>query len=246
MSYKQIKPRKIYEEVADELLTMIKNGVLKPGDKLNSVQQLAEDFQVGRSAVREALSALRAMELVEMRQGEGTYVRQYDSKALSPGIMNTTILMNEKDIHDLLEVRKILEVGSVTSAVFHAEETDIQLIEGALEKMRQTNGDRELGEQADFDFHMSIAKASHNRILIDLMERVSDTTVKAMYETRRLWLFSEQTTLKRIHQEHKLIFEAIQQRDAKKAEKLMTTHLVAVEQTLINHLPKAKFKSENK
>ncbi len=70
MEYKRIKPKKIYEEVAETLLENIKEGSLKPGDRLDSVQQLAENFQVGRSAIREALSALRAMGLLEMKQGK--------------------------------------------------------------------------------------------------------------------------------------------------------------------------------
>ena len=76
MEYKSIRPKKIYEEISDLILSMIREGTLKPGDKLLSVHQLAEQFGVGRSAVREALSAVRAMGLIEMRQGEGTYVKK--------------------------------------------------------------------------------------------------------------------------------------------------------------------------
>lgn len=71
MKYKQIKTKKIYEEVAEALLESIKSGELEPGDKLDSVQALADSFQVSRSAVREALSALKAMGMVEMKQGKG-------------------------------------------------------------------------------------------------------------------------------------------------------------------------------
>ncbi|MDP4087292.1 MAG: GntR family transcriptional regulator, partial [Bacillota bacterium] len=67
MNYKKIKPKKLYEEVAEVIYEMIRTGELKPGQKLDSVQQLAENFQVGRSAIREALTSLRAMGLVEMR-----------------------------------------------------------------------------------------------------------------------------------------------------------------------------------
>ena len=65
MQYKKIKPKKIYEEVAEAIHGMIRSRQLKPGDKLDSVQQLAENFQVGRSAIREALTALRAMGLID-------------------------------------------------------------------------------------------------------------------------------------------------------------------------------------
>ncbi|MER2058729.1 MAG: GntR family transcriptional regulator, partial [Niallia sp.] len=77
MEFKQIKPKKIYEEVADALYDAIKKGKFKPGEKLASVQQLAETFQVSRSAIREALTALKAKGLIDMKQGEGTFVKAY-------------------------------------------------------------------------------------------------------------------------------------------------------------------------
>ncbi|MFD2923489.1 FadR/GntR family transcriptional regulator [Halobacillus naozhouensis] len=235
MAYKQIKPRKIYEEVADELLNMIKTGDLKPGDKLNSVQKLAEDFSVGRSAIREALSALRAKGMLEMRQGEGTYIREFDPKVLTSSITSSVLLMGKKDIHDLLEIRKILEVGSVNSAVENAQESDILAISKALADMQDANGDEQLGEKADLQFHMALAEASHNRFLIDLMNNVSETMVEAMFETRRIWLFSQQRTLTKIYQQHKQIFEAIESRDSVKAQELMLNHLTEVEQTLLKY-----------
>ena len=75
---KQVKPKKIYEIVAEQLTEMIVSGKVKPGDRLSSVQQLAEDFNVGRSAIREALSALKTMGYIEIRQGEGTFVKKVD------------------------------------------------------------------------------------------------------------------------------------------------------------------------
>src|SRR4051794_30812075 len=111
VKYKQIKPKKIYEEVAETLHEAIRNGTLKSGDKLDSVQQLAENFQVGRSAIREALSALRAMGLIEMKQGEGTYVLQFEAQNLTFPL-STAMLMNQEDVRNLLEVRKIIEAGA--------------------------------------------------------------------------------------------------------------------------------------
>lgn len=237
MHYREIKSKKIYEKIADELLGSIKKGQLRAGDKLDSVEKLADSYGVGRSAIREALSALRAMGLLEMRQGEGTFVREFNPAAISSSIA-TAVLIDEKDIHDLLEVRKVLEVGSVQSAVENANEADLNLIASSLEEMRKANGDEELGEQADLHFHMSIAAASHNRMLVDLMNNVSEVMLIAMRETRRIWLYSEKSSLEKIYQEHKRIFEAIQQRDAKKAQKLMLTHLTEVEKTLLTHLTK--------
>ncbi|KKB40395.1 FadR/GntR family transcriptional regulator [Bacillus thermotolerans] len=234
MNYKRIKPRKIYEEVAEAILSMIKSGQLKPGDKLDSVQQLAENFQVGRSAVREALSALRAMGLLEMHQGEGTYVRAFNPNMLSLPV-HIAVLMKKEDVKNLLEVRRILEVGAVEAAAARWTEEHLAEIDAALEQMKGAN-DEELGEEADFRFHMAIAKASQNDLLISLMNNVSEMMVTTMRETRRLWLYSKKSTLERLTQEHASIYEAIKMRDGAKARQLMLSHLQSVEEVLMKYL----------
>ncbi len=233
MNYKQIKPRKIYEQVAEAIMDMIKSGQLKPGDKLDSVQQIAENFQVGRSAVREALSALRAMGLLEMHQGEGTYVRAFDSKMLSLPVY-IAVLMKKADVKNLLEVRRILEVGAVGAAALRWKEDQLIEINEALEHMRHAN-DEELGEEADFRFHMAIAKASQNELLISLMNNVSEMMVTTMRETRRLWLYSKKSTLGRLTQEHQSIYNAIEQRNDALAQELMLEHLHSVEEVLMKY-----------
>ncbi|WP_044339819.1 MULTISPECIES: FadR/GntR family transcriptional regulator [Rossellomorea] len=233
MNYKRIKPRKIYEEVAEVLIDMIKSGQLKSGDKLDSVQQLAENFQVGRSAVREALSALRAMGLVEMHQGEGTYVREFDSSMLSLPIY-IAALMKKDDVKQLLEVRRILEVGAVEAAASRRTDEQLKEIKTALDQMHSAS-DEELGEEADFRFHMAIAKASQNELLTGLMNNVSEMMVTTMRETRRLWLYSKKSTLDRLYQEHQNIYEAIEAKDGQKAQQLMLHHLHSVEEVLMKY-----------
>lgn len=233
MDYKRIRPRKIYEEVAEAILSMIKSGQLKPGDKLDSVQQIAESFQVGRSAVREALSALRAMGLIEMHQGEGTYVRAFDSKMLSLPV-HTALLMKKEDVKNLLEVRRILEMGAVEAAASRRTDDQLDEIKEALDQMKGAN-DEELGEEADFLFHMAIAKASQNDLLISLMNNVSEMMVTTMRETRRLWLYSKKSTLERLTQEHSSIYEAIANMDEAEARRLMLDHLQSVEEVLMKY-----------
>ncbi|KMM38335.1 FadR/GntR family transcriptional regulator [Guptibacillus hwajinpoensis] len=235
MTYKQIKKRKIYEEIADQLLDKIKSGELSPGSKLDSVQSLAEGFDVGRSAVREALSALRAMGLVEMRQGEGTFIKQYDPSTLSQSL-STGILMNRQDTIELLQVRKILETGCAASAAEKRTEEELFQIQQALMDMEKAVSHRELGEQADLQFHMSITAASHNRLLIDLMNHVSQLMVDSMRETRKLSLYSEAAILEKLYIEHKEIFLAIKTKDSEKAQQAMLHHLNEVETFLLDHI----------
>ena len=235
LNYKKIKPKKIYEEVAEAIHDMIKSGQFKPGDKLDSVQQLAENFQVGRSTIREALTALRAMGLIEIRQGEGTYVKEFESGQVSLPL-STAILMNLQDTQNLLEVRKILEAGTSYTASQKRTEEHLHTIESALKEMQLASGNEELNEKADLAFHMSIAEATQNPLLVNLMNHVSGLIGETIKETRRLWLFSEQITVDRLYEEHRNIYLAIKEQDGEKARALMLDHLENVESVLYKYL----------
>lgn len=235
MKYKQIKPKKIYEEVADTLLEMIRSGELKPGDKLDSVQQLAESFSVGRSAIREALTSLRALGLIEMRQGEGTYVNEFSSEDLAFPLQSA-ILMNQQDVDHLLGVRKILEVGAVTNAALNRSDEDLAKMEKALRSMKEHAGDILLGEKADLDFHFAIAEATGNTLLVTLMNHVASLIGESMRETRRICLYTEAATVDRLYEEHEAIFLAIKKQQPDLAAIHMQGHLVNVENVLSNYL----------
>lgn len=242
MKYKKIKPKKIYEEVAEAIYESIRNGQLKPGEKLDSVQQLAENFQVGRSAIREALTSLRAMGLIEMKQGEGTYVREFEAEqVIFP--LSTAILMNKSDIDNLLEVRKILELGAVSIAAAKRTNEHLMLMESALEEMRASasRGNGELGEEADLHFHMAIVEAAKNPLLMNLMNQVSGMMVETMKETRKVWLYSKQTTLEQLTGEHYEIYNSIKEQDEQKARYFMEVHLGNVEDILRKYYHQASF-----
>jgi GntR family transcriptional regulator, transcriptional repressor for pyruvate dehydrogenase complex len=231
VEYKQIKPKKIYEVVAETLHEAIRSGQLKPGTKLDSVQQLAENFQVGRSAIREALSALKAMGLIEMRQGEGTYVKEFQASQMTFPL-STAILMNQEDVSHLLEVRKIIETGAVASAAKHRNAEDIQKMTEALEDMKTASGNEELGETADLAFHLAISNATQNPMLTNLLLHISDLMQETMKETRRIYLYSRQTTMDTLYKEHLAIYQAIVNSDIEAARTAMLAHLENVESIL--------------
>ncbi|OLN22579.1 GntR family transcriptional regulator [Domibacillus antri] len=235
MKYKQIKPKKIYEEVAETLLESIRSGDLQPGEKLDSVQQLAESFQVGRSAIREALTSLRAMGLIEMRQGEGTYVKSFSADGIAFPLQSA-LLMNRDDLTGLMEVRKILETGIAASAAERRTDEDLAAMEQAFADMAKYSGDAELGEKADLAFHLAIAEAAGNKLLASLMHHVSDMTAESMRETRRICLYEETATVDQLNVQHETILRAIQNRDASSARKAMAAHLDYVENVLHDYM----------
>jgi GntR family transcriptional regulator, transcriptional repressor for pyruvate dehydrogenase complex len=229
--YKKIKPKKIYEEVSDELYEMIRSGSLKPGEQLDSIQQLAENFQVGRPAIREALSALSSMGLIEIKQGEGTFVKTFD-----PAIMNhplsAALLMDQDNIKHLLEVRKILESGTAEVAAKKRTEENLIELKDMLFNMEKVSDDEELSDKADISFHVAVANASQNELLITLMNHVSELMTEKMRDIRRVALYSEEMTLKQLYQQHVRIYDAILAQDEDGARSAMLFHLQSVEESL--------------
>lgn len=235
LDYKKITRKKIYEEVADIIFEKIKSGQLKPGDRLDSVQELANNFQVGRSAIREALTSLRAMGLIEMRQGEGTFVKTFTAENLAYPIQSA-MLMTKKSIEELLEVRLILEAAIVANAAQKRTQEDLEEMRLHLEEMTAYSENAELGERADLAFHLAIAKAADNVLLSTLMQHVSDLMTEAMRETRRICLYDEKQTLAQLNEQHHLIYRQIEVQDAAAAEQAMKAHLLFVEDVLAKHM----------
>ncbi|WML43491.1 FadR/GntR family transcriptional regulator [Neobacillus sp. PS3-40] len=240
MIYKKIKPKKIYEEVAETIYEMIRTGELKPGQKLDSVQQLASNFQVGRSAIREALTALSAMGLVEMRQGEGTYIQEFETDQITFPL-STAILMNKKDVVNLLEVRKIIEVGSAKVAARKRSDLQLAVIEKALDMMKNAPNE-EIGEEADLQFHLAIAEAAQNPLLFSLMNHVSGLMEVTLKETRRVWVYSKQTTVEQLYNEHLAIYEAIKDQNDEMASHFMLVHLQNIEAILEKYFQQTNIK----
>ncbi|MFE4077164.1 FadR/GntR family transcriptional regulator [Peribacillus sp. YIM B13477] len=242
MVYKKIKPKKIYEEVSDELYEMIRSGSLKPGEQLDSIQQLAENFQVGRPAIREALSALSSMGLIEIKQGEGTFVKTFD-----PAIMNhplsAALLMDQDNIKHLLEVRKILESGTAEVAAKKRTEENLIELKDMLFNMEKVSDDEELSDKADISFHVAVANASQNELLITLMNHVSELMTEKMRDIRRAALYSEEMTLKQLYQQHVRIYDAIVAQDEDGARSAMLFHLQSVEESLDRIIQKNQQKS---
>lgn len=235
LDYKKITRKKIYEEVADIIIEMIKSGQLKPGDQLDSVQELASKLQVGRSAIREALTSLRAMGLIEMRQGEGTFVKTFTPNSLTYPLQSA-MLMSKKSIQELLEVRLIVEAAIVAKAAKKRTIEDLEEMRLHLEEMAAHTDNSELGERADLAFHLAIAKAAGNVLLSTLMQHVSDLMSEAMRETRRICLYDEKQTLAQLNEHHLLIYRQIETQDDVAAEQAMKAHLLFVEEVLEKHM----------
>ncbi|MDQ0286186.1 GntR family transcriptional repressor for pyruvate dehydrogenase complex [Desulfofundulus luciae] len=227
---KPIKPRKIYEEIIDQVKQLIAEGVLNPGDKLISEKELAEKLQVGRSAVREAFRALEAMGILEIRPGEGTFVRRVEPQALI-NVLSLVLIMDRDTTEELMELRKILEVESAGLAALRHTPEELALMEEALAQMEADIKAGDLGEKADWKFHYAIAEATHNSLLVELMNTIAGTMQRVL-RTARMQLYMTPGTPQRLLNEHKAIFLAIKEGRDQDARRAMFDHLDKVEKGL--------------
>lgn len=231
MELKPIKTKKIYEEIVEQIRVLVTSGHLQPGDRLPSERDLAEQFNVSRASVREALSALEMMGLLEIRSGEGTFIKKIDVDSVVSPL--TWVLSMEKDtILELLEVRKMIEGQAVALASRRAKPEDLLELEEALKAMYEDLQTGQLGEDADHRFHYAIAKASQNKILLRLMNAISDTMHQTL-KASRIRLYEGKGMPERLYQEHSLVYEAILNHDVELASRRMIDHLTGVEDKIL-------------
>ncbi|MGE4271672.1 MAG: FadR/GntR family transcriptional regulator [Desulfitobacterium sp.] len=231
MELKPIKTRKIYEEIVDQIRDLVARGDLKPGDRLPSERDLVERLQVSRASIREALSALELMGLLEVRSGEGTFVRKLRSESVVAPLA-WMLTMEKGTIIELLETRKILEVQAVGIAAERAEVEDIRELSAALDELRADLSLPTSDGSSDHRFHYAITRATKNKIMIRLMDTISDL-MKYMLKTSRSKLYEGKYTPALLFQEHQKIFDAILAKDARVAKDIMLAHLNGVEQEVL-------------
>lgn len=236
MDLSKLAKKNHYEHITEQIKQHILSGELAPGDKLPSTKELSEQFGVGRSTTREALSALKAMGLIDIRQGGNCTVKSPPLQAqnLLPDLQ--ILLTNKQTILELLEVRKSLEVSNVAIAALKRDDQDLLALEQILSEMSQHMGNEEIGERTDMHFHATLARSTHNSIMVKLFETISAQLEVVIRETRRVEIYSNQAVSRHFYTEHQAIFEAIKDQEPELAQARMKDHLLHVEGILLRYL----------
>lgn len=235
--FARIASQRIYQQIVDQISRLIQEGTLKPGDRLPSERQLAEEFGVSRPAVREALSALGLTGLVEVRHGEGTFVRSTSEEGLVHSMaLFLTLERHEAMGRELLEIRTALEAESAFLAAQRSEADDLQALEEALREMESAMNQGELGAEADWKFHRALASASGNGLLLQIMQMLTESMQESLklYRERLLRIPGMNQML---FDEHRGIFAAIQDRQPELARDRMHNHILRVQRTLYGDAP---------
>jgi GntR family transcriptional repressor for pyruvate dehydrogenase complex len=216
-----IRREPLAAEIARRLVDYLLAGGIEPGARMPSERQLAEAFGVGRSAVREAIAALTLIGLIEVRHGDGTFLKRPDSPLL-PQVVEWGLLLGEQRTADLVEARQKIEVDIAGLAALRRNDDDLDGLSRLLRRMEweaREGTDHAAFVEADVGFHLRLAEAARNSALRDVL-----TSIQALL---RAWIGRVTADGHRdiSYAEHVPILDAVRAQDAHAAEAAMEAHM---------------------
>lgn len=225
MKVETVKSERLYLKVADQVANLIRKGELNKGQRLPSERDLAEMFGVSRPTIREAMIALEITGMVDIKSGSGVYV-------LSSG-NPMSLLSDAPGPIELMEARMLVEAEAAALAAERISNEDLLVVKQYLDAIEDENSMITDHEQADEDFHLTIAKASGNSALF--------ATVKHFWTLRKITpiakFFHEKLRnrgVKPVIEQHRDIYDALVNRDANAARQAMRAHLGSVIETVLD------------
>lgn len=217
----------VTDEAIEKIKGMIVSGKLRPGDRLPKESELAADLGLSRNSLREAVRALALIRILDVRQGDGTYVTSLDPQLLLEAMSFVVDFHRDDTVLELLAVRRILEPAATALACTGIAEKELDALEAELAELGEEPSVEEL-VRADLEFHRRIVQASGNSVLGSLLEGLSGPTARA-----RIWRgLTQEDAVRRTLTEHRAILEAMRGRDAEAARSWATVHIASVEQWL--------------
>jgi GntR family transcriptional repressor for pyruvate dehydrogenase complex len=218
--YKIVRSSRLYEQIVQQVEESIRKGALKPGDQLPPERELAQQFGVSRTAVREAVKALREKGFVEAYPGRGTFITDGTSHAIRQSLDRMIKIGQPEGSTFLAEVREILEPEIAALAAARAEEADLASMREAVAVMDNARRDSDAFIEADLDFHLALAEAAANPIILSLID-----SIVGLLREQRLRIFQVEGGPERGQFHHKRILETVERHDAVAAREAMKAHL---------------------
>ena len=218
------KQQSVAEAISAEILDLLRQKELKPGDKLPPERELAEMLGVSRPSLREALRALSIMKIVEVRQGDGTYVGSLKPEELVEHL-EFVFMLDNSTMLQLFEARKIVETGNVSLAAERISDEELSILRTCLEKSEHSVDDPEAFMQADIELHEIITRAARNPLLERFMASIGTLSRASRHKTTHM-----SGVTKTAVEDHRQIVSALEARDPQAASAAMLCHLEHVEQ----------------
>lgn len=225
-----IRKSRMYEEVMRQIQGLIDNKQLKPGEKLSGERELAEQFCVNRTTLRQALHSLSILRVLDIKPGDGVYVRENPGEASIEAVLLKKLYggdFTSDTLRDILEIRVFLEIPIAEKAAKLHEKKEISALETHLKTMQEnfiTEFHAEAFMLADYKFHAQLAKMAHNELVVRLMN-----SFYLLLKDFKPILIPSRERAKLSLAQHTKIFNAIKQGHAAEARKAMSEHLTSVE-----------------
>jgi DNA-binding FadR family transcriptional regulator len=215
------------DEAIIKIKEMILSGRVRPGGKLPREADLAAELGLSRNSLREAVKALTLVNVLDVRQGDGTYATSLAPSLLLEALSFIVDFHNDDTVLDFLEVRRILEPSATALAAVRMADSDKVSLGKVLESVTVDTPVEEL-VAADLEFHRQIAVGANNPVLASLVDNMSAPTTRA-----RIWRgMTERGALERTLAEHRAIYGAIMASDADLARSWATVHIAGIESWL--------------
>ncbi len=229
--FEPIRPKKISEEIVEQIKKLIAKGELKPGDRVPSERDLATLLGVSRPSVREAIMVLEAMGFLDSRQGGGTFVRALTETSIMDPLAKLVEKRDPELLRALVEVRMGLESWAAFLAAQRAEPHEIiemRRLYGVMAEQATRGG---WDPQVDADFHYAITAASHNSLQMHVLDSVH-TLFHATIQVALMEFYRQQGHIEKLLVQHREILEAIAAHDPELARQKMMEHLAMVEEKM--------------
>jgi len=218
--YSDISVGRLYQQIINQIEKQILDGDLKPGDRLPSERELGNQFGVSRTSVREAIRVLAFKGLVEVNHGRGTFVAAKTSAAVRDSLDLLVQVETSESFKNLIDIREILEPEIAAIAAERATEENINTLRESILVMDQSLDDSKKYIEADLDFHLAIAEANQNPLMLILL----DLLIVQLRE-QRFWAASVDGSLDRSQEHHKRVFMAIEEKNPDAARAAMKGHM---------------------
>lgn len=213
------------DEAIERIRDLIMSGRYRPGDRLPPEHELAADVGVSRNALREAVRALRLVGVLDVRQGDGTFVTALKPESLLGGTGFVAELLTGETVLELYEARRLVEPPLAALAAARIDDATLQTLEGLLQVMEEADGFEDHMVDADMAFHRTISQASGNSLLASLIDNLSGRTLRLRVIRGR----TEPGLVERTRLEHRAIFQALHDRDPEMARTAAAMHIVGGE-----------------
>ncbi|ROT29461.1 FadR/GntR family transcriptional regulator [Micromonospora sp. HM5-17] len=217
----------VTDEAIDKIKQMIVAGELRPGDRLPREPDLAERLGLSRNSLREAVKALSLIRVLDVRQGDGTYVTSLDPALLLDALSFVVDFHRDDTVLEFLEVRRILEPAATALAAQRISDAEVAKLRAILDKLGDAPTIDELVAN-DLEFHRQIAACAGNNVLSSLIDSLSGPTTRA-----RIWRgLTQEGAVAKTREQHAAILDAVAARQPELARSWATVHIAGVEEWL--------------